>query len=684
MGNKEGKKRKRLAVKLTANISIVLLLVFVIMIASIISNTKRDLTDRELDKLQLLANQNANIATQFMESAIYKETAIIEAVDSLENVEEKDRIKFMSDLLSKVKEGEKNALSLFYIAEPNTFMPDTPDGMSIFATAGGTNISQDRFTYTDENLYNQSKETKSLVIIDPFQKEIDGTQYMLMTVLLPILDAQDNVVGMIGSNIDTELLNNAPYNTGGFTSFDNQIVCGHKTVIINSANPETIGRPFADATQSTNAQMILDSAADSNALTFLDTLKDGSKSYRAFTPFTVGTSKVPWLSGTSISKQEFDAQITSQLLGMSVIAFACLVVLVLFCYYSIRKMLRPLGALENAARETAGGNLGNTTTVHTNDEMESLADSFNASSQTLSSYISDIDRAMGEMSRGNFNISPEKPFIGDFAGIEKSITEFTNNISRTLLEIKDVSDQVANSTSQVSDSAQIMSQGATEQASTIEELSATITNISMQVSENAKHAEGASRNAMDTGDQIEQSNEQMQNTIKAMEDISLASHEIGKIIKTIQDIAFQTNILALNAAVEAARAGEAGRGFAIVADEVGNLAAKSADAARNTTVLIENSIKAVDNGVRIVAGAASSLGDGAVKARAVVTSMDEISRACKEQAAAIGQVTEGTEQIAHVIQTNAATAEESAAASEELLAQSYRLKDLTSGFKLRK
>lgn len=683
MREQVGNKKKRLAVRLTVNISLVLFFVFFIMIFSIISNTKRDLTKRELDKLELLAHQNATIATQFMESALYKEDVIIAAINMIDTVNPEERVKYMTDLLTEVKAGEPNTLSLFYIAEPNMFMPGTPEGMSIFATNTGTKVSQDQFTFADEKLYNESKKLKNMVIVDPFNKEIDGKQYMVMTVLVPILDAQNNVVGMVGSNIDTALLNTAEYNSGGFKSFNNQIICGHKSVIINSANPETIGRQFADITQSTNPQMILESAENPKPFTFLDTSKDGSQSYRAFIPFNVGSSKVAWLSGTSISKQEFDSQITAQLISMLMIAFVGLALLVVFCYYSIHKRLSPIGKLDFAAGETAKGNLGATTVISTNDELESLADSFNASSQTLSLYIKDIDRAMKQMSKGNFNISPSQPFIGDFKGIENSIDEFTYKISETLVEINDVSSQVAASTMQVSVSSQIMSQGATEQASSIQELSATISNISSQVGQNAKHARDASKNATETGEQIEMSNQQMQETIKAMQEISTASGEISKIIKTIQDIAFQTNILALNAAVEAARAGAAGKGFAVVADEVRNLASKSAEAARNTTELIENSIKAVDNGVSLVSNAAMSLGNGVIKARAVVESMDEISNACQEQASAIAEVTEGAEQIAKVIQTNAATSEESAAASEELSAQSERLKALTGGFQLR-
>lgn len=676
-------KKKKIASMLTLRIFLVLLVVFMVMIVTIIGNTKRDLTARELDKLQMLANQNARIAADFMERPLYEERVIIAAIQTIHNVDEKDRADYMKDLLTGVKSGESNVLSLFYIAEPNAFISGTPNGFSVFATDKGTSVTYDRFAHADEALYNKAKETKNIVIVDPFNKEIDGKQYMVMTVLLPVLDSQNNVAGMVGSNIDTALLNAAPYNNGGFESFNNQIICGHQAVIINSSNPETIGMMFADATRSTEPQRILDSAKDPDPFTFLDTMKDGEKHYRAFVPFNIGTSKVAWLSGTSISKKEFDAQITEQIILMSVIALAGLAALVLFCYFSIAKTLRPIGKLDYAAGETAKGNLGVLVAHHSGDELGSLADSFNASSKTSSFYITEIGRIMGEMSEGNFDIAVSQPFIGDFSGIETSIARFTERMNDTLSGISRASHNVATSAEQVSSTASVMSQGAAEQASSIQQLTATISEISVQVAQNARHAGEASGNASQAGDQIERSNARMQEMIVAMGEINASSDEISKIIKAIQDIAFQTDILALNAAVEAARAGSAGKGFAVVADEVRNLASKSAQAAQSTAELIQNSISSVEHGAKIASDAAGALGDGVVKARAVVESMGGVSSACMGQADSIGQVTQGAEQISRVIQTNAATAEESAAAAQELQAQSQLLKQLVGSFRLK-
>lgn len=250
-------------------------------------------------------------------------------------------------------------------------------------------------------------------------------------------------------------------------------------------------------------------------------------------------------------------------------------------------------------------------------------------------------------------------------------------------QINIASEQVASGASQVADGAQVLSRGATEQASSVEELAATINDISRYSTNTAASTLDADKQVQIAGSRVQACDRQMKDMLSAMEEIRSKSVEISKIIKTIEDIAFQTNILALNAAVEAARAGTAGKGFAVVADEVRNLASKSAEASKNTAALIAGTVQAVEKGFGYANETAGSLVEIVDVAKSVSVTVGKISEDAKEQANAISQVTTGIEQISGVVQSNSATAEESAAASEELSGQAQMLKSLVGKFKLR-
>lgn len=350
--------------------------------------------------------------------------------------------------------------------------------------------------------------------------------------------------------------------------------------------------------------------------------------------------------------------------------------------YMSRVIGKPVGEMAKAAQKIAQGNLDVSITYAAKNELGILADSLRSTIATLKLYINDISTTLGKMAAADISAEVTQEYIGDFIPIQKAMQEIAVGLNETLAIIRTTGKRVSSGSEMVSNGAQALSQGTAEQASSIEELAASITEVSGNVQKNADNVRLAADSVVQAVNGISMSNQQMQGMLAAMDGISSSSNDISKIIKVIDDIAFQTNILALNAAVEAARAGAAGKGFAVVADEVRSLASKSADAAKQTTTLIEDSIRSVEEGSHIADETATALADVSEKSQFVKEIIEKIDQASQEQATAIYQITQGIDQISAVVQTNSATAEESAAASEELSGQSKRMDAIVAHFKL--
>ncbi|WKY46782.1 methyl-accepting chemotaxis protein [Eubacteriaceae bacterium ES3] len=349
----------------------------------------------------------------------------------------------------------------------------------------------------------------------------------------------------------------------------------------------------------------------------------------------------------------------------------------------VRKTREPLDEVISVMSAISQGDLNNSIKGDYQGDFERLKQAVNNTNISLSQIIGKIKGFTREISCKNLSMPEMSQFEGDFYEISDSLNHITEILNELLREILNTASQVSSGTSQVSSGSQSLAQGSTEQASSVEELTASINELTGQTRNNASASEQAKGLSQKVHFGAEEGNRQMSSMQDAMKEINQSSVDISKIIKVIDDIAFQTNILALNAAVEAARAGEHGKGFAVVAEEVRTLAARSADAARETTALIEGTIGKVKVGTQIADDTAESLQSMVTGIEEIAAINQSIAAASSEQATEIFQISQGIEQVAQVVHQNSATAEESAAASEELSAQAELLKEKLQMFKLR-
>ncbi len=409
---------------------------------------------------------------------------------------------------------------------------------------------------------------------------------------------------------------------------------------------------------------------------------NGTQMYMAYCPIQ-GTDG--WAIGSTANVSEMMAGFyRAELINIGLLVIFILI----SCFIAFRianPIAKPIVSLVQRIEKLAQGDLQTEVpVVKSQDEIGVLAESFSSTVETLKGYVQEISFILDGLANGDCTAETQQHYKGDFLAIGTSLNDITSGLNEIFLNISDSADQVANGAEQVSGASQSLSKGASEQASAIEELSASITEIANEVNHTAENAETASKLSLAASTEVQRGNEHMQRMLDAMTEISSSSSEIGKIIRTIDDIAFQTNILALNAAVEAARAGAAGKGFAVVADEVRNLASKSAQAAKNTPALIERSIHAVNNGTQIAGETAASLNAIIESSNKTMKLIEEISAASSGQASSVRQVMFGVDQISAVVQTNSATSEESAATAEQLSMQAQALKDILAVLSLKK
>lgn len=535
-------------------------------------------------------------------------------------------------------------------------------------------ISGSDWVVTERAWYKQLLKKQTTIITEPYLDS--ASKQWIVSVVAPVYQSgTKTLLGVTGIDFKLENLNKmiAGYKLG-------------KTGFYMLASDE--GQFIYHPDSACNSKNVTQSNMSKNIIEAITGKKAGIITYTALNQTNYGylstVGDTGWTITTGLPEKEYNSVYNQMQMSIFIVFIFALILLVILIVMISKSIVNPLKKLTVAAEEIANGNLDIDVQVKSSDETGQVAAAIRKTVDRLKQYIDYIDEisaVLDQIALGNLVFDLHCDYVGEFSKIKASLENIKSTLVQTFQSITVAAEQVANGSEQVASSSQALAQGATEQASSIQQLSASITEIADQVNHNAANATTANRLANQATTEVESGNAHMKDLISAMAEISESSNQIGRIIKTIEDIAFQTNILALNAAVEAARAGAAGKGFAVVADEVRNLASKSAEAAKDTTALIENSISSVKDGTTIANQTAESLQaiiDSVQKTSALI---DEISKASSEQATSINQVTQGVDQISAVVQTNSATSEESAASSEELSSQANMLKSLVEKFK---
>jgi methyl-accepting chemotaxis protein len=516
--------------------------------------------------------------------------------------------------------------------------------------------------------FEEAKTTLANVISEPYFTEIEGEEILCCSVVCPV-NIGGKFYGIVGYEISLSEFQARAEELLQTEDMDARIMSFNGTYA--SASDPGLVMQAGEIGEDTFAAMMAGetySEKDSGVFT-------------AYSPFILHGTSTPWSISVSVPIQSQSA--TAVLLKGLIVLVVAAVAITVIMWFLCGSIVKPIKKLVVSADSISQGNMDFTIDISTLDETGNLANAFRNVQESIRKMVTDVERTANDIVAGDLlNRSDISAYAGDYGKIMAGLNRIMDSISALVKSIKESAANVASASQQISNGSQDLAQGTTEQASAIEEISVTVTDVVSQARENSDAADKARKISEKHLTVAQAGSEKMNQLLTALEEINAASSNISNIIKTIEDIAFQTNILALNASVEAARAGVHGKGFAVVAEEVKNLATKSAAAAKETNDLINTSISKAKGGVNIGEDMKRLLTEMVDGINVAVKAVTQIAEASKHQVVTIEQLNSGLEQISKVVQNNTATAEESASSSEEMSAQAAMLSDMVENYKV--
>ncbi len=658
------------------------------------------------DKLKSIAYENAFLIRNSIENSYGQALGFANSLRNISALPPEQQRDAIDNALTGLLLGDENFTTVFAYFEQNAIADANGEPYSVhnrdiayeaiaYFNEDRTEVvyekHEDAFDNFDKEYYKKIKSSGEVYVMEPYIYQLQGKDIMMISIIAPIYDANGDFFGVAGCDVALADMQTQQYARTGYESTHMVALAEDGTVLLDTADPSTIGKIASDVGYSTiledaNELYSMGNGEYINSISIVDSsvtnYGTGKMGIAAIVPLKLSSGN-NWALHLSINRMEFDIGLIKDSVKLMLVVVLFGILLLTIIYLIIKKALAPVQEILDGASKLEKGNLKINIGVDTNDELGHMARALNHISTTVDNYVNDISHQLSQMAANDMNVEIRQNYIGDFIPIQASIEKIANSLNRTLRQIKLSADDVAADSVSVSSGAQALSKGAEEQAEAIEELASSIENLSKDITANADDAQKMSLNAARVSERIENGNQEMDKLVHAMSDIQEASAGIEKIIKAIEDIADETNILSLNASIEAARAGEAGKGFVVVANQIRNLAVKSSESVSQTTELIGRSLTAVENGVLIADETARSLSAVVEGAKEITDSVEKISNASLNQKMVLQEVVKSVDLIEGVVQSNISAAQESALTSEELSKQSKRLHELVNQFKLK-